>query len=375
LGCTGTLIHPRVVTTAAHCEPHSNDLVVFGEAFSPARISVRATKCVTSGRSPDLTRDDWAYCVLPDDDRLKNLPILPPLVGCEAERFLKANAKVWVVGFGVTASDRVDFGPKRAVETSIFGFGTGVDEGGIIVGDGLRGGCHGDSGGPVFLHLIEDGRDWGFRAVGMTHGSASDKDCEGPGVWNVMTDVVAHIEKDEGLDVTPCTNASGEWEPGPACRDFPTDPGNAGGSWPACAPGPRTTMPIDSCGLGAADAGPPDASGPRDAAADRTSTDGASMEGNAGRSGSPDAATGGAAGSMGGGGAGPTSTGGHAGSTGGEANAGNGGTRGATSGELDASCSCALHRSADSRASAALAFTWIFSMFLNARARRRRSDA
>src|SRR6188508_2097153 len=86
-GCTGTLIHPRVVTTAAHCEPKANETIQFGETESAPRLSVKATKCVT-GDANAQDRDDWAYCVLPDDDRLKKLPFIPPLVGCEATRFL-----------------------------------------------------------------------------------------------------------------------------------------------------------------------------------------------------------------------------------------------------------------------------------------------
>src|SRR5262249_31079195 len=69
-GCTGTLIHPRVVTTAAHCSPRNGARITFGER-SPWAFTITATKCVTSGM-PGGSKD-WAYCILPDDDRLKQV--------------------------------------------------------------------------------------------------------------------------------------------------------------------------------------------------------------------------------------------------------------------------------------------------------------
>jgi len=48
------------------------------------------------------------------------------------------------------------------------------------------------------------------------------------------------IEEQSGLDVTPCHYATGEWNPSPACRDFPLAPED-GQSWAwaeGCAGGP-----------------------------------------------------------------------------------------------------------------------------------------
>ena len=70
-------------------------LVQFGEK-APFAFSVRATKCVSARDS------DSAYCVLPDDERLKQVPTVPVLHGCEYTKFMKAGAKVLGVGFGDT---------------------------------------------------------------------------------------------------------------------------------------------------------------------------------------------------------------------------------------------------------------------------------
>src|SRR5258708_4500855 len=43
-GCTATLIHPRVITTAAHCSPRNGQQVRFGEK-SPWAFTISATKC------------------------------------------------------------------------------------------------------------------------------------------------------------------------------------------------------------------------------------------------------------------------------------------------------------------------------------------
>src|SRR5690242_15583055 len=66
--CTATLIHPRVITTAAHCTPRAGTKVNFGE-HTPWAFTVTTTSCKTSGM-PGGPKD-WAYCILPDDDRLK----------------------------------------------------------------------------------------------------------------------------------------------------------------------------------------------------------------------------------------------------------------------------------------------------------------
>jgi hypothetical protein len=230
-GCTATLVHPRLITYAAHCGA-SWGAATFGERAQGGR-SVGIDHCVTN---PGFTGDnlgagyDFAYCVL--DEEVTDVPITPIAQGCELEA-VKPGAKVWIVGFGATAGQDQGSpggGTKRQVEVEINRL---VDNGEVDVGGGGKGGCHGDSGGPLFLQLPKEIDPLeGWRVIGAT--SWGDTTC--PGVTNYSylpdKDGVPWIESDSGIDITPCHDAlTGEWDPGPDCKEFATDPSEAGRSW------------------------------------------------------------------------------------------------------------------------------------------------
>lgn len=173
---------------------------------------------------------DAQICVL--KEAIEGLPIAPIIQGCETEA-LKPNAKVTLAGFGLDENDYSADGTrgvdeKRWVETQI----NRIDEKLLHIGGGGKGGCQGDSGGPVYLQL-DDGT---WRTIGATHGGGSHPNCD-EGMYK-RTDKIfpwyeeqikKHNEKD--IDLSPCFNDEGKWEPTKACGGFTKEVKGPYGAW------------------------------------------------------------------------------------------------------------------------------------------------
>jgi hypothetical protein len=228
-GCTGTLVHPEVVIYAAHCGGISE--VFLGDSVYEQGRTVYPEFCdVYPGGGPGYG-NDWAVCKL--SEAITDIPVTPPLMGCETELLVEGQP-VWIVGFGNT--DDGNFGVKYEAQT-VFHY---IQNDEAFVGGGGIDTCQGDSGGPVYIQL-EDGS---WRAFGIT--SYGDG-CGGGGWYSMMHTGMQWFEETTGVDITPCHDADGTWNPGAQCTGFPMDPGTGAGSWPSCDAGALSSWSA-SCG-------------------------------------------------------------------------------------------------------------------------------
>lgn len=222
--CSGTLVHPRVVTSAAHCFHPMNggypDSVRFGEeTFNPA-FQVAVDYCLYNpGWNGQVGETDYAFCVL---SAAVELPPTPPLMGCELE-LLEPGVEVALVGFG-NDSDNGGAGTKRWGDSVIVGTQQGVQDGIIAAGTMNLSSCQGDSGGTGYIQLA----DGGWRSWGMLSGGPEG--CGNEGYYVSIAHAAAWIEAESGYDITPCHDVDGTWNPGPACTGAATNP-IAGGTW------------------------------------------------------------------------------------------------------------------------------------------------
>ncbi len=246
--CTATLVHPQLITYAAHCGTNYSSVKFADDANGPG-ITASTQTC---RRHPSYngigTGTDFAYCTL--SSPVEGIVPTPPLMGCEVD-VLTEGKDVWIVGFG--NNDDGGYGRKYKAHTTFNYFDSvgdaNIGGGGVTV-------CQGDSGGPAYVQLpTEDGFDGSWRAFGIA--SYIYTPCGNEGFSAVIHRGVEWIEQDSGIDITPCADGD-TWAPTAACTTVATEPWIGSGNYPSgCEMGEEVEFPA-ICGPGL-DATPDDA--------------------------------------------------------------------------------------------------------------------